>query len=147
VDVDDALMFFVRFAGGGVGSFEATRVASGHFNDNTIEFNGEAGSIRFSFEDMKNLWYFDAREDGGTAGWRKIMCTAAGQHPYAGAWWPEGHVIGYEHTFVNMVADMMAVLGGEQPIVPLADFSDAYETQRVLEAALLSSRNRAAIKM
>jgi predicted dehydrogenase len=147
VDVDDAMMFFVRFAGGGVGSFEATRVANGHYNDNTIEFNGEAGSLRFSFEDMNHLWYFDAREDARTAGWRKIMCTVAHQHPYAGAWWPEGHVLGYEHTFVNMVADMMAVLGGEQPIVPLADFNDAYETQRVLEAALLSARNRSAIKM
>jgi predicted dehydrogenase len=81
------------------------------------------------------------------AGWRRIMCTAAGDHPYAGAWWPEGHVLGYEHTFVNMAADMMAALAGETPTVPLADFIDAYETQRVLEAALLSAKHRAAVKL
>ena len=93
------------------------------------------------------LCYFDARETTRTAGWRRIMCTSAGNHPYAGAWWPDGHIIGYEHTFVNMVADMMAVLAGEQPIVPLPDFADAFETQRVLEAAMLAAKHRAAVKL
>ena len=73
--------------------------------------------------------------------------TAAGEDPYGDAWWPEGHLIGYEHTFVNMVADMMAVLAGEEPTVPLPNFADAYETQRVLEAALVSARERAAVKV
>ncbi len=147
VDVDDAVAFLARTNGGAVASFEATRVATGHCNNNTIEIHGEFGALRFGFEDMNVLWFFDAREDAKTAGWRRILCTAAGAHPYAGAWWPEGHILGYEHTFVNMAADMMAVLGGQEPIVPLPDFDDAYETQRVLEAALLSARNRTAIKM
>ncbi len=147
VDVDDATLFLARMAGGTIASFEATRLATGHYNDNSVELNGELGSLRFDFEDMNLLQYFDAREERTLQGWRKIMCTAAGTHPYAGAWWPEGHVIGYEHTFVNMVADMMAVLGGEQPTVPLPDFADAYETQRVLEAALLAAKNRAAVKL
>ena len=65
------------------------------------------------------------------------MCTsAAGEHPYAGRWWPDAHVLGYEHGFVNMPADILRALGGEKPVVPLPDFEDAYETQRVLEAAL-----------
>lgn len=112
-----------------------------------IEINGEHGALRFSFEDMNLLWYYDAREEARTAGWRRIMCTSARNHPYAGAWWPDAHVIGYEHTFVNMVADMMAVLAGEEPIVPLPTFADAYETQRVLEAALMSAKERSAIKL
>lgn len=147
VDVDDAVAFLARTNGGAIASFEATRLATGHCNNNTIEIHGEFGGLRFGFEDMNVLWFFDAREDAKTAGWRRILCTAAGAHPYAGAWWPEGHILGYEHTFVNMAADMMAVLGGQEPIVPLPDFEDAYETQRVLEAALLSARNRTAIKM
>ncbi|MGD8450458.1 MAG: Gfo/Idh/MocA family oxidoreductase [Phycisphaerae bacterium] len=146
-DVDDAVLFLARFHGGAIGTFEATRLASGHQNNNQIEINGELGAIRFGFEDMNVLWYFDAREPKRTAGWRRIMCTSGGDHPYAGAWWPDAHVIGYEHTFVNMVADMMAVLAGEQPIVPLPDFADAYETQRVLEAALLAAKHRAAVKI
>lgn len=75
------------------------------------------------------------------------MCTSAGDHPYAGAWWPDAHVIGYEHTFVNMVADMMAVLAGDEPTVPIPNFADAYETQRVLEAALLAAKHRAAVRL
>jgi len=147
VDVDDCVLFLARLTGGAVATFEASRLATGHQNDNTIEINGELGSIRFSFEDMNWLWYFDNREGPRLGGWRKIMCTSAGNHPYAGAWWPDAHILGYEHTFVNMVADMMAILAGEQPIVPMPDFNDAYETQRVLEASLLAAKNRAAVKL
>jgi predicted dehydrogenase len=122
-------------------------MAMGNQNRNGIEINGEKGSVKFNFEDMNLLHYFNAEEEGRTAGWQRIMCTKAGEHPYAGAWWPDAHIIGYEHTFVNMVADMMAALAGEEPITPLPDFADAYETQRVLEAALLAAKNRAAVKM
>lgn len=146
-DVDDCVLFLARLSGGAVASFEATRLASGHQNNNTIEVNGSNGSLRFSFEDMNLLYFYDATESKRTAGWRRIMCTSAGNHPYAGAWWPDAHIIGYEHTFVNMVADMMAVLAGEEPTVPIPDFDDAYETQRVLEAALLAAKNRAAVKL
>ena len=146
-DVDDCVLFLARFKGGAVGSFEATRLATGHENNNNIEINGEQGSLRFGFEDMNVLWFYDNEDDAATAGWRRIMCTSAGDHPYAGAWWPGGHIIGYEHTFVNMAADIMAVLGGEEPIVPLPDFADAYETQRVLEAATLAAKHRAAVKI
>lgn len=147
VDVDDCVLFLGRFNGGAVGTFEATRVATGNLNRNTIELNGELGSLRFSLEEMNELWFFDAQDEPQTQGWRRILCTAAGAHPYAGAWWPDGHIIGYEHTFVNMVADMMAVLAGEDPIVPLPDFADAYETQRVLEAATLAAQHRAAVRL
>lgn len=146
-DVDDCVLFLAKLTGGTVASFEASRVATGHQNNNMIEINGEGGSLRFNFEDMNLLWYYDNSDSPRTAGWRRIMCTSAGNHPYAGAWWPDAHVLGYEHTFVNMVADMMAVLAGETPIVPIPDFNDAYETQRVLEAALMAAKNRAAIKM
>ncbi len=146
-DVDDCVLFLARFKGGAVGTFEATRLAAGNQNNNSIEINGEHGSLRFGFEEMNLLWFYDSNDEPTTAGWRRIMCTAAGEHPYAGAWWPAAHVIGYEHTFVNMVADIMADLSGEEPTVPLPTFADAYETQRVLEAALLAAKHRAAVKL
>ncbi len=146
-DVDDAVLFMARFKEGTLGTFEATRVASGCANDLRLEIHGEAGALRFSFDDMNHLWFFDANDEKATAGWRRIDCTSAGDHPYAGAWWPDGHPIGYEHTYVNMVADMLAELGGEEPIVPLPSFIDAYEAQRVLEAATLAARHRAAVKL
>ncbi len=146
-DVDDCTLFLARLTGGAVASFEASRLATGHKVSNTIEINGESGALRFSFEDMNLLWLYDNTESKRTAGWHRIMCTSAGSHHYAGAYWPEGHGIGYEHTFVNMVAEMMAVLAGEDPIVPIPDFSDAYETQRVLEAAMLAAKHRAAVRL
>src|SRR6185503_6617082 len=80
--VDDAALFLATMSGGAVASFECSRVATGHLNDNTIELNGERGSVRFSFEDMNVLWYFDATLPKGTQGWRRIMASTAGEHPY-----------------------------------------------------------------
>ena len=75
------------------------------------------------------------------------MCTNAGDHPYVDAYWPPAHGLGYEHGFVSQAADVIRVLGGEAPVVPLPDFADAYETQRVLEAALLAARERRAVDL
>lgn len=145
--VDDATLFLATMSDGAIASFECSRVATGHLNDNTIELNGERGSVRFSFEDMNVLWYFDATLPKGTQGWRRIMASTAGEHPYVANWWPEAHLLGYEHTFVNMAADVLRVLGRRRPELPLPDFSDAYETQRVLEAAMISAKEHTAIPM
>lgn len=145
-DVDDCVLFLASFAGGATASFEASRLAPGHQNDNSIELNGEKGSLRFSFEEM-NLLHLCEVSDRRTDGWKRIMCTSGGRHPYAAAWWPDAHVLGYEHGFVNMAADILRTLDGREPEVPLPDFEDAYQTQRVLEAALVSARERCAIKL
>jgi predicted dehydrogenase len=146
-DVDDCVLFLASFTGGATASFEATRLAEGHLNDNGIELNGEKASLRFDFEDMNVLHLHEAGPDGRrTAGWRRIMVTAP-EHPYVGHFWPEAHVIGYEHAFINMAADILGVLAGGKPLVPLPDFADAYETQRVLEAALISAKERCAVRM
>lgn len=146
-DVDDAVLFLVRFKKGAVGSFEASRLATGYQNQNGIEIHGDKGALRFRFEDMNYLDYWDNTIERRLQGWKRIMCTSGGNHPYVGNWWPDAHILGYEHGFINQAADIMRVLGGEKPEVPLPDFADAYETQRVLEAALLSAENRCAVKM
>jgi predicted dehydrogenase len=146
-DVDDAVLFLASFAGGAVASFEATRLAAPHQNANRIEINGEHGSLRWNFEDMNVLWFHDQADGAGEGGWRRIMCTSAGIHPYAAAWWPDAHVLGYEHGFTNMLADVCRAIANKKPELPLPDFEDAYQTQRVLEAALLSAKNRAAVRL
>ncbi|MEM9800615.1 MAG: Gfo/Idh/MocA family oxidoreductase [Planctomycetota bacterium] len=145
--VDDVVSFLATFTNGATSSFEASRLAHGHQNRNTLEVNGTKGSVRFDFEDMNVLWFIDGTEDARVRGWRRIMCTDAEHHPYASAWWPDAHVIGYEHGFTNMAADICAVLGGGEPRVPLPDFADAFETQVVLEAALRSARTGAAVEL
>lgn len=147
VDVDDAVLFITRWKGGAIGSFECSRLATGYMNQNGFEIHGDKGALRFRFEDMNYLDYFDATADRKVQGWTRIMCTSGGNHPYVGSWWPDAHILGYEHGFINQAADMMRVLGGQKPVVPLPDFQDAYETQRVLEAALQAAKNRCAVKM
>lgn len=138
--VDDVTAFLCTFDQGATASFEASRLAWGHLNRNVLEVNGTRGSVRFDFEDMNVLGVFDARAPARTRGWTRVMCTDAEHHPYAGAWWPDAHVIGYEHGFTNMAADICLALAGETPRVPLPDFGDAYETQVVLEGALEAAR-------
>ena len=146
--VDDAVMFLARLAGGGLASFEATRVATGYHNANRFEIHGERGAVRFDFERMNELGYYDASGDGATAGWTTIDVTRGGDgHPYAGAWWPDSHGLGYEHSFVNQAADILTMIGGGNPVVPMPDFADALVTQRVLDAVLVSARERSPIEI
>jgi predicted dehydrogenase len=139
--VDDAVLFMARMSGGAIASFEASRLATGNQNRNQIEINGEKGSLKFDFERMNELQWWDHTLPARLRGWSRVMCTDA-THPYAGNYWPAAHVLGYEHCFVSQAADTVMVLGGKKPVVAIPDFADAYETQRVLEAAIRCARTR-----
>ena len=138
VTVDDAATFLADFRGGAMGVFEATRFASGRKNAIRIEVNGSRGSLAFDFEDMNVLHFFDGTEDAGTAGFRRIMVTEA-QHPYVGAWWPPGHVIGYEHGFIHQAVDLVRDIAAGTD--PTPSFADGLQVQRVLAAVETSSDN------
>jgi predicted dehydrogenase len=139
VTVDDALAFLARFEGGAIGTFEATRVAPGHKNHNQIEINGTKGSLRWNFERMNELEFFSFGDARDAQGFRTIMCMD-GVHPYAANWWPDGHVIGYEHTFVHHLADFLASIDSGKPFAP--DFDDGVRIQAVLDAALQSAAGK-----
>jgi predicted dehydrogenase len=144
--VDDAVMFLARLGGGAIASFEATRVATGYHNANRFEIHGERGALRFDFERMNELHFYNLADDSAVQGWTPIDVTRAGSgHPYAEAWWPDSHGLGYEHTFVNQAADVLTAIGGGEPEFALPDFADALKTQRVLHAAIASARNRAPV--
>jgi len=153
VSIDDACMFLARFANGSMGTFESTRYARGRKNYNTFELNGADGSVHFNLEDPQYLDFFEytalatgKKVDDHLAGWRRIHVTNF-EHPYMDKWWVPGCTIGYEHTFVNQAYDILLALAGKKPTVPLANFDDAYQTQRVLEAAIISAKEKTAIKL
>jgi predicted dehydrogenase len=106
VTVDDATAFLARFNNGAMGVFEATRFAPGRRNFNTFEINGEKGSISFNFERMNELEYFSTEDKSDRQGFRTINVNENDQ-PYSGVYWPAGHIIGYEHTFINTVYDLL----------------------------------------
>ncbi|GGP69010.1 Gfo/Idh/MocA family protein [Saccharothrix coeruleofusca] len=131
VTVDDAALFLARFAGGAVGTFEATRYALGRKNAMRLEVNGSRGSLAFDFESMNELSFFDGDAPGAEAGFRRILATEP-DHPYVGAWWPPGHLLGYEHTFTHEVADLLTAIGTGTD--PAPSFADGLRVQRVLAA-------------
>lgn len=147
VTVDDTVLFLARFSNGAVASYEAARQATGNQNRNGFEINGTKGSLKFDFERMNELNYYDATRPRAVQGWTNIMCTHGGDHPYVANWWPDAHIIGYEHAFTNEAYDILRVLGGQEPTVPIPDFNDAYQTQRVLEAAMVSAEERRWVDM
>jgi predicted dehydrogenase len=131
VTVDDAALFTGRLASGALASFEATRFAAGHKNALRIELNGELGSLTFDLERLNELGFYDRTEPAATAGFRRILVTEPG-HPYMAAWWPPGHVIGWEHTFVHQARDLLVAIAGGT--APEPSFADGLQVQRVLAA-------------
>ena len=137
VTVDDAAVFFGRTEGGALASFEATRFANGRKNSMRLELNGSEGSLAFDFERMNQLEVYDGTVPTADAGFRTILATDPA-HPYAGAWWPPGHGLGYEHTFVHEIADFVRALAQGEP--PTPSFDDGLYVQRVLDAVERSSQ-------
>jgi predicted dehydrogenase len=135
VTVDDATLFLTEFENGALGSFEATRFAAGHKNAMSFEINGDKGSLKFEFERMNELQYFNRSDEEGAQGFRLIQASE-GIHPYMSAWWPAGHVIGYEHTFVHELYEFVEAISNNKPTTP--DFLDGVKCSQVLEAVDVS---------
>lgn len=139
VTVEDASLFLARFENGALGSFEATRFAAGRKNHNTFEINAERGSIVFDLEELNVLHYYNVADAPTERGFRKIYCTDAG-HPYVSAWWPAGHIIGYEHTFTHEVYEVLRAIETGDTVSP--GFEDGLRCQEVLDAVERSVATR-----
>jgi predicted dehydrogenase len=140
VTVDDAALFIGRFGSGALASYEATRFALGRKNAMRVEVNGEKGSLAFDFESMNELSFYDGEIDDQSAGFRRILVTEP-THPYVGAWWPPGHLIGYEHTFTHEVFDFLTNI--HDGTDPTPSFADGLQVQKVLGAVESSAGNDA----
>jgi predicted dehydrogenase len=144
VTVDDAVSWIGRFKNGAIANLEATRFAYGRKNHITIEINGSKGSLAFDFEDMNRLKFYRADDPADARGFRDILVTEA-THPYAGSWWPPGHIIGYEHTFVNTFADFVRAVTARRSVHPT--FEDGLRNEKVLAAVSRSAKERAWVKV
>jgi predicted dehydrogenase len=136
VTVDDACFLLARFQNGGIGSFMATRFATGRKNFLRLEIYGSEGSLVFNLERLNELEYFSRADEGKAQGFRSIMVTE-GNHPYMNRWWPAGHIIGWEHSFTHEVGDLLLAIAKNEPVYP--DFYDGLRCQQVLDAAVTSA--------
>lgn len=137
--VDDAVTVMAQFSNGSLGTFEASRFATGNLNRNCFELNGSGGSVEFNMEEMNHLKFLDREDEVSIQGGRDILVTGPG-HPYVDDFWPPGHIIGYEHTFIATLADFLRCVASDEPFHP--SFKDALETQRLLEAVEESNQCR-----
>jgi len=144
VHIDDACMFLAEFANGSMGTFESTRYARGRKNFNTFELNGADGSVYFDLEEPEYLQYFEYKQlqsgkkaESHLTGWRKIHTTNS-EHPYMSHYWVPGTCIGYEHTFLNALADFVEGIESGKWTQP--DFRGGLQTQKVCDAVIESAR-------
>jgi len=144
VTVDDATAFLARFKNGAFSTFETTRFATGRRSKNGFEINGSKGCIAFNFEDMNHLQFYSLEDPEHIRGFRKIMVTEA-CHPYMKAWWPPGHIIGYEHTFIHEIYELMEALANDR--MPVPNFTDGIKCQEVLDAVDESIEQKGWVKV
>ncbi|MBC8097752.1 MAG: Gfo/Idh/MocA family oxidoreductase [Akkermansiaceae bacterium] len=146
VTAPDSALFLGRMGNGTLANLEATRYAPGRKNHIEIEINGSKGSIFFDFEDMNRLKYFNVDDPKDRQGFRDILVTQRDNlQPYVSHWWPPGHIIGYEHTFVHAIADFVNACIDGKPTHPT--FEDGLKNQQVLEAVEQSSRSGKWVKL
>ncbi len=143
VTVDDAALALATFKNGAIGTFEATRFATGRRNRNSFEINGSRGSIVFDLERLNELQYFSLDDPAETQGFRTILVTES-VHPYMSAWWPAGHIIGWEHTFTHGVVDLLNGIVNKQ--APAPTFADGVKCQSVLDAVERSANGGGWVK-
>lgn len=143
VDVDDAFVANFEFDNGAIGTIEASRFAAGHKNYNCWEINGEKGSIRFDLERMNELevfWIDDQPKE--TQGWHKVL-VSEGYHPFISNWWPHGHIIGWEHSFVHEINHLLDCIVNDKDVAPFgATFEDGYRNAVICDGILESSSAR-----
>ena len=136
VTVDDAAVFVARLDGGALATYEASRFATGRKNALRVEINGSLGTVVFDLERLNELEFYDATRPVAEQGFTRILVTES-EHPYMSAWWPPGHIIGYEHSFTHQMRDFVeAIATGTDPA---PSFADALQVQLVLDAVTRSA--------
>ena len=144
VSADDATSFLATFQNGALGSFSATRLAPGRKNFLRLEIFGSKGSLTFNLERINELEYFSVEDDPNSQGYKNILVTEPSQ-PYMDAWWPPGHTIGWEHTFIHVVKTLLESVAGTAHALP--DFYDGLKCQAVLDAVIASAHSGSWIKI
>ncbi|MET3205499.1 UNVERIFIED_ORG: putative dehydrogenase [Arthrobacter sp. UYEF13] len=142
VTVDDAAWATLSLSSGAIASVEVSRVATGRKNSLKLEIYGEKGAILFDLENLNELGFLDATAPAREQGFRRILVSEP-EHPYLEAWWPQGHIIGWEHTFTHEIRDFLTAISTGTP--PSPSFEDGLTVQRILNAIEESAAAKSSI--
>jgi len=142
VTVDDAYAALIEFHSGVIGTIEASRFSTGNRNRNSFEINGERGSLRFDLQRLNELEIYFVDDPAETQGFRSVSVTES-VHPWISNWWPHGHIIGWEHTFVHEMTHLLDCIVNDKDIAPLgATFKDGYINAVICDAILKSAETK-----
>ena len=143
VDVDDAFTALLEFDNGAIGTVEASRFAAGRKNGQRIEINAEKASIVFNLERLNELEIFWVGDEPAEAqGFRNVLVSEP-SHPWWENWWPQGHIIGWEHTFVHEITHLLDCIVNDSDVAPIgADFVDGYRNSVICDAILESAESK-----
>jgi predicted dehydrogenase len=148
VDVEDLYVGAVEFAAGAVGTLEASTFCPGQKNYLTFEANGSRGSVRFNLERLNELEVFHAEPQARRDRGFKTVLVTDRDHPFGGRWWPPGHILGWEHTFVHQLANLADAIAGHGLVTPLAaDFRDGYRNAQACDALLAAARTGQRVRL
>ncbi|MFF1880786.1 Gfo/Idh/MocA family protein [Pseudarthrobacter sp. NPDC058196] len=142
VTVDDAAWATFWLTGDVGASVEASRVATGQKNCLQIEIYGTNGSLSFNLENLNELQFLDATLPVREQGFRRILVNEP-EHPYLDAWWPQGHIIGWEHTFTHQIRDFLTAINSGK--APSPSFEEGLQVQRILSAVEESANNKSTV--
>ncbi|MCZ9881717.1 Gfo/Idh/MocA family protein [Arthrobacter sp. B2a2-09] len=142
VTVDDAAWATLTLGSGAIASVEASRMATGQKNSLKLEIYGEKGALLFDLEKLNELAFLDATIPVREQGFSRILVTEP-EHPYLNAWWPQGHIIGWEHTFTHEIRDFLIAIGNGTE--PSPSFDDGLSVQRILAAVEESSAAKSSL--
>lgn len=144
VTSEDNTVFIARFAEGAIGMFETSRVSAGRKNALLMEINGSKGSIRFNLERLDELELYLEDDPAYIQGFRTIIATQP-EHMYIKNWWPTGHIIGWEHTFVHQYYEFIQAIAQDR--LPSPNFHDGMKCQQVIEAVWLAGEEKRWVKV
>ena len=139
VTADDATSFLCHFENGAMGSFITSRFATGRKNYLKFELFGSKGALKFELERLNELQYYSTTDEQGDQGFRTILVTE-NVHPFINAWWPPGHIIGWEHTFIHEIKAFLDAIANNEDVVP--NFYDGWKTQQVMDAVVIAAASR-----
>ena len=148
VDVEDLYEGILEFKSGAVGTLEVSTFCPGRKNYLTFEVNGTRGSLGFNLERLNELEVFRAEPKSRRDRGFKTVLVTDGDHPYGGKWWPPGHILGWEHTFIHQLQHLVMAIAGGGSVAPLAaDFHDGYVNAMLCDALVTAARTRRRIQV
>jgi predicted dehydrogenase len=136
VTVDDHSHVIARFANGVLGTITASWVSPGRKMQLEFELIGTRGSLAFTQERFNELKLYSAGDSEKRKGFKTLL-AGPDTPPYGNFCPAPGHQLGFNDLKTIEVAHLINAIAGTEKAYP--DFSDAYEIQRVVTAALRSA--------